>query len=67
MELAGRLGAVDKMWVNEGGVATIIPLKTLEKIWRVTYDSTRHGGAFVIHTDEGNIVVKNNASKCCHK
>ena len=43
MELAGNLCAVPKMWVNKGGVATIIPLKVLEKIWRVTYNSTRNG------------------------
>jgi hypothetical protein len=41
-------------------VATIIPLKVLEKIWPVSYDSRRNGGCFVIHTDQGNIIVKNN-------
>jgi len=60
MELAGNLGAVPKMWVNKGGVATIIPLKVLEKIWRATYDSTRNGGRFVVWSDQGNIVLNNN-------
>jgi hypothetical protein len=60
MELAGNLGAVPKMWVNEGGVATIIPLKVLEKIWRVTYNSKCNGGRFVVWTDQGNIVLNNN-------
>ena len=60
MELAGSLGAIPKMWVNEGGVATIIPLKVLKKIWQVTYDSTRNGGRFVVWTDQGNIVLNNN-------
>ena len=60
MELAGNLGAVPKMWVNEGGSATIIPLKVLKKIWRVTYNSTRNGGRFVVWTDQGNIVLNNN-------
>ncbi len=61
MEMTGSLGAIPKMWVNEGGVATIIPLKELEKIWRVTYDSTRDDGRFVVWTDQGNIALDNNA------
>ncbi len=48
------------MWLNEGGVATIIPLKVLEKIWPVSYDSRHNGGCFVIHTNQGNIILKNN-------
>jgi hypothetical protein len=46
---------------DEGGVTTIIPLKALEKIWPVSYDSRRNGGCFVIHTNQGNIIVKNNS------
>jgi hypothetical protein len=42
-------------------MATIILLKQLEKLWQVTYDSRCHGGAFIIHTKNGNIVVKNNS------
>jgi hypothetical protein len=42
-------------------VATVIPLKALKKIWPVSYDSRRNGGCFVIHTDQGNIIVKNNS------
>ncbi len=42
-------------------MATIIPLKVLEKIWPVTYDSRCNGGRFVIHTNQGNIIVKNNS------
>ncbi len=61
MEMSGEMGAVYQMWLNKGGVATIIPLKVLEKIWPVTYDSRRNGGRFVIHTDQGNIIVKNNS------
>jgi hypothetical protein len=38
----------------------IVPLKILEQIWPVTYDSRRHGGKFVLKTDQGNIIVKNN-------
>ncbi len=62
MEMSGELGSVKQMWLNEGGVVTIIPLKVLEKIWPVSYDSRRNGGCFVIHTDRGNIIVKNNSN-----
>ena len=41
-------------------MATILPLKELEKLWHVVYDSRRHGGAFVLRTDAGDIVLKNN-------
>jgi hypothetical protein len=61
MEMSSEMGVVDQMWLNEGGVATIIPLKVLEKIWPVTYDSRRNRGRFVIHTNQGNIIVKNNS------
>ncbi len=61
MEMHGKMGAVKQMWLNEGGVATIIPLKVLEKIWLVSYDSRRNGGCFIIHTNQGNIIVKNNS------
>jgi hypothetical protein len=61
MEMSGEMGAVNQMWLNKGGVATIIPLKVLEKIWLVMYNSRRNGGRFVIHTDQGNIIIKNNS------
>jgi hypothetical protein len=32
MEMSSEMGAVEQMWLNEGGVVTIIPLKVLEKI-----------------------------------
>ena len=48
------------MWVNKGGVATTIPIKVLEKIWRVTYGLTCNGGGFVVWTNQGNIVLDNN-------
>jgi hypothetical protein len=60
MDSMGDFGAIKGMWLNEGGVAMILLLKQLEKLWRVSYDSGRHGGSFVIHTDNGNIVIKNN-------
>jgi hypothetical protein len=38
----------------------IIPLKQLEKLCPVVYDSTRHGGACVCPTKDGDIMLKNN-------
>ena len=32
----------------------------MEKIWPVTYDSRRHRGRFVLVTDHGDIIMKNN-------
>ena len=61
MDTAREMGAIKQMWLNEGRVATIIPLKVLEKIWLVTYDSRRVGGSFVIHANQGNIIIKNNS------
>ena len=61
MDSSGKLGALEQVWLNEGGVATIIPLKQLEKLWHVTYNSRHHGGAFDICTDVGEIVLKNNS------
>ena len=60
MNETGDLGAIKQMWLNEGGVATVVPLKVLEKIWPMTYDTKRHGGKFVLKTDQGDIIVKNN-------
>ena len=55
-----EMGALKKVWLNKGSVAAILPLKELEKLWHVVYDSRRHGGAFVLRTDAGDIVLKNN-------
>ncbi len=60
MDLSGSLGALKQVWLNEGGVGTIIPLKQLEKLCPVVYDSTRHGGAFVCRTKDGDVMLKNN-------
>ena len=62
MTKVGDLGNIKEMWLNKNGIANIVPLELISKIWRITYDS--HGGMnrghFVIHTDHGNIVVKKN-------
>ncbi len=60
MDLSGLLGALEQVWLNEGRVATIIPLKQLEKLCPVTYDSTRNGGAFICCTKDGNVMLRNN-------
>ena len=56
-----EMGAIKQLWLNEGEVTTIIPLKVLEKIWPVTYNSRRFDGSFIIHANQGNIIVKNNS------
>jgi hypothetical protein len=39
MDQAGGMGAIEKMWYNKGGVATIVPLKMLEQIFPISYRS----------------------------
>jgi hypothetical protein len=60
MDSSGLLGALKQVWLNECEVATIIPLKQLEKLCPVINDSTCNGGAFICRTKEGNVVLKNN-------
>ncbi len=64
METARDMGTIKQMWLNEGGVAAIVPLEVLEKIWPITYDSRRHDGQFDWHTDQGDIIIKNNSMEC---
>jgi hypothetical protein len=63
MDHAGELGDIKPVWVNNGGVASVIPLKILEKIWPITYNSAKgiNQGHFVIHSGQGDIVVRNNS------
>ena len=51
------LGALEQVWLNEGRVAMIIPLKQLEKFCPVVYNSTHNGGAFVCRTKDGDVVL----------
>jgi hypothetical protein len=60
MDSGGSLRALEQVWLNKGRVATIIPLKQLEKLCPVVYDSTRHGSAFVCRTKDGDVMLKNN-------
>ncbi len=41
-------------------MATIIPLKQLQKLCPMTYDSTCNGGTFICCTKDGNAVLRNN-------
>jgi len=61
MDSSGSLGDLEQVWLNEGGVAMIIPLKQLEKLCPVVYDYTRNRGAFVCRTKDGDVVLKNNS------
>jgi hypothetical protein len=63
MNEMGNLGKIEGMWVNEGGIANIVPLEVISKIWRTTYNSAggMNAGHFVIHTDQGHIVVQKNS------
>jgi hypothetical protein len=45
---------------QQGGVATIIPLKQIKLIWPVSYNSGSNRGLFVIHSNQGDIAVCNN-------
>jgi hypothetical protein len=63
MDTAGDMGAIKQMWLNKGGVAAIVPLKILKKIWPITYNSRCDNGQFVWHTDQGNIFIKNNSKE----
>ena len=61
MDLSGSLRDLEQVWFNEGVVVTIIPLKQLEKICPVKYDSTRNRGVFVCRcTKDGDVMLKNN-------
>jgi hypothetical protein len=57
---SGSLGDLDQVWFNEGGVAMIIPLKQLEKLCPMRYDSSRNEGVFICWTKDGKVVFKNN-------
>jgi hypothetical protein len=48
------------VWLNIGGFATIIPLKQLQKLCPIIYDSTRNVGTFICCIKDGKVVLKNN-------
>eukprot|EP00804_Cyclotella_cryptica_P010780 CCRYP_008725-RA/>CCRYP_008725-RA protein AED:0.40 eAED:0.50 QI:0/0/0/1/1/1/2/0/173 len=53
----GYLGGT-AFWLDEKGIANVVSLRTLEKNFRVSYDSEQDGGAFVCHTKNGAVVFK---------
>ncbi len=63
MDMDGNLSAIKKMWLNKCGMASIVPLKVLKMVWPILYHSKKgmNPGHFIIHTDEGDIVVKNHS------
>jgi hypothetical protein len=65
MDTTGGMGAIKQMWLNKGKVVTIIPFEVLEQIWPVMYNSRHVGGLFVIHTNHGDIFVRNNRKEIC--
>jgi hypothetical protein len=44
-------------------VASVVPLKVLRMIWPILYHSKKgmNLGHFIIHTDKGDIALKNNS------
>ena len=60
MDSSGSLGDLEQVWFNKGGVATIIPLKQLEKLCPVRYNSSCNGSTFICHTKDGDVVLKDN-------
>ncbi len=64
VDTTGEMGAIKQMWLNDGGIATITPLKVLKKIWPITYDSGCFGGLFIIHTDQGKLSSKTTGREC---
>ena len=53
----GKLGSL-LFWLNEGGIASVVALRTLEKKFHVTYDSKKAGGSFICTTPNGTVVFK---------
>jgi hypothetical protein len=51
MNSSGELSTIKQMWLNKGGMATIILLKQIELIWPVSYNSGSNGCPFIIHSD----------------
>lgn len=54
-EKQGYLGST-LFWLDSMGIANVVSLRSLEARHRVSYDSTKEGGAFVVHTKNGDVV-----------
>jgi hypothetical protein len=59
MKEAGSIGNLNKVWLNEEGIANTLPLSELIKTCRVTFDSAV-SDRFTIHTKEGRVELCNN-------
>jgi hypothetical protein len=59
MDQAGTLEGLSEVWVNEAGIANIVPFAELIKIVRVTFDSEK-SDKFTVHTKEGPVELSNN-------
>ena len=53
----GYLGST-LFWLDRMGIANVISLKSLEEKYHVTYDSTKFGGSFLVHTESGIVTFK---------
>ena len=45
-------------WLDHMSIANVVFLKTLESKFRVLHDSQKNDGAFVLHTKEGDMLVR---------
>lgn len=55
--LKGYLGNT-LFWLDQMGIANVVSLRTLESKYKVTYDSERDSGEFVVHTPDGRVLIK---------
>ena len=51
----GYLGST-LFWFDRAGFANVVSLKCLEARHHVSYESTKDGGAFVVHTKNGDVI-----------
>ena len=49
---------VTLFWLDHMSIANVVFLKTLESKFRVLHDSQKNDGAFVLHTKEGDMLVR---------
>jgi hypothetical protein len=63
MDMAGNLGTIKRIRLNKCGVVSFVPLKVLEMIWPILYHSNKgkNPDHYIIHTEEEDIVLKNNS------
>ncbi len=53
----GRLGSM-MFWLDEGGIANVVSLRSLESRFHVRYDSKEEGGSFICDMAQGQITFK---------